>query len=148
MKSVNSRTKKFRASLENLPEMLQFICEHAHYAGFRDSSLLKIELAAEEAIVNIITHGYEQIPGDDFVTITCSASESRDFKITLVDAGKSFNPLEAIKRSKPKNVLANERTLEVGGYGIYFIVNMMDQVDYHRVNEANVLTLTKYFAPN
>lgn len=143
MKSVNSRTQQFPASLEHLPQMLHFICEQAQHAGFHRSSLLKIELAAEEAIVNIITHGYEQISPMSYVTISCSLMEGGEFKISFTDTGKPFNPLEAIKRIHPKTLSSGDRIFDVGGYGIYFIVHMMDRVDYQRINDANVLTLTK-----
>ena len=53
-------TRTFSASLEQLHEMLYWIRDAAEKMGFGSSDLYKIELAAEEALVNVIHHSYRR----------------------------------------------------------------------------------------
>ena len=54
--------KNYPASLISLREMLFGIRKEALKCGFKVNSLYKIELAAEEALVNIIKHGLILMP--------------------------------------------------------------------------------------
>ncbi len=135
------QTEIFVSSLDTLYAMLKFIKEKCEEIGFTNTITSKIELAAEEALVNIISHGYPDSPGK--IEIIVEKSEKPGIKITLIDSGIPFNPIDTIKKFNPKNI---DITEEIGGYGIYFIVNMMDSVDYQRVENKNILTLVKFLA--
>lgn len=136
--------KNYPATLENLYEMLQYIRDEAFSVGFNQTHISKIELAAEEALVNIINHGYSSESGS--ISINCMPLDENGLEIVIEDEGLPFDPLGALKDFSPatasdEEVLDND---QIGGYGIYFIVNMMDQVTYQRVNNSNRLTLKKF----
>lgn len=132
--------KIFPAKLETLYEMLKFIKDCSNTIGFTNTIISKIELASEEALVNIITHAYSQQNGT--IEIECNALESSGIQIKIIDTGILFNPLKAIENFLPGNI--DEENAQVGGYGIYFMVNMMDKVSYERLEDKNILTLIKY----
>ncbi|MEC7839631.1 MAG: ATP-binding protein [Chlamydiota bacterium] len=140
----SEKSKVFPAALETLYEMLKFVKEQASAAGFNNTVVSKIELAAEEALVNIISHGYPETSGD--VNIICENINGKSLRLTIIDSGVPFNPLDAIKSFTPKSIESPEEQIEqqVGGYGIYFIVNMMDHVDYQREDNKNILILEKH----
>ena len=131
--------KTFSASLDKLYDMLKFIKEQAEAAGFQPAVISKIELAAEEALVNIISYGYPEQHGN--IDIACSPPERDGIKIVIKDRGISYNPLTNAKKVDVTTTI-EERT--IGGYGIYFILRIMDEVEYRRENNYNVLTLIKY----
>lgn len=132
--------KKYPASLEALYDMLAFIREHSEATGFNTNHLFQIELATEEALVNIITYAYIHQGGD--IEISCYNPESMDgIVIVITDNGVPYNPIAGIK-SKPPNHLLEENV--EGGLGIFFIMNIMDEVEYARKDERNTLTLIKY----
>lgn len=136
-------TKVFPAKLENLYEMLKFIKEYSTYIGFTNTIISKIELASEEALVNIISHAYSN--GEGTIEINCSSlQQKKGIQIIICDRGLQFNPLKAIENFEPGNI--DEENSQVGGYGIYFMVNMMDKVNYERIDEKNVLTLVKHLS--
>ncbi len=139
-------SKVFEATLETLYAMLKFIKDEALASGFSNTIVSKIELAAEEALVNIISHGYPKNKGE--IEINCSKPEKEGIRITLVDSGLAFNPLDAIQNFTPTGSgnLVEETETQVGGYGIYFIVNMMDTVNYERAEDKNRLTLEKFLS--
>lgn len=132
--------KVFPASLDQLYAMLDFVRESAAKVGFDEQHILKIELAAEEALVNIITHGYTQTTSGD-ILISCDCPpEEKGLKIIIKDQGVPFNPLlepHELQDSKLEN-------RKIGGLGIIFILKLMDKVNYERDKKFNVLTLVKY----
>lgn len=130
---------KFEASLEKLHAMLNFIKAQASQNGFDQKALQRIELAAEEVLVNIIQYGYPN--GNGTIEIDCEKVTDAGIKIVIKDHGIPFNPLE----NKPE--FDSDAPLEerkVGGCGIFFITNLMDEVKYDRLEDENVLTLVKY----
>lgn len=125
--------KTFPAAQENLRQMLHFILEKATEAGFNEKQKHKIELASEEALVNIIHYAYPQAQG--LIEISCSISLS-EFTITIRDQGIPFNPLGHKKGSSSQDT--------IGGRGIPLILKLIDKVKYKRENNCNVLFLSVF----
>lgn len=132
--------KTFQATLNHLHEMLSFIQQAGEKRKIPAPILNKIVLAAEEALVNIINYGYPLQKG--IIEITCENLSERKAGVCVLikDNGIPFNPIEKI--------FGNQESLlsegKIGGYGIYLFIGMMDRVEYSRLNEFNVLSLTKY----
>lgn len=129
-------TKVFNATLDHLHEMLQWIRYKAVRTGFGRSDSNRIELAAEEAIVNIIRHAYLNRGGKISIGVE---TDSSAMHIEITDSGPAFNPLD----QKPKKSRASLEEKEEGGLGIVFILKCMDQVSYERKKQQNVLRLVK-----
>lgn len=123
--------------MDNLYDMLDFLREQTKAVGFDEAEMSKIELACEEALVNIINYGYPGTQGN--VEIECPGidNDKRGIKILLKDTGIPYNPLS----NTPKTP-TEEATL--GGYGIFFITNLMDEVTYNHDGQYNILSLVKY----
>jgi serine/threonine-protein kinase RsbW len=129
--------KSFPAALNRLYEMLQFICNQAADAGFTPSQLSQIELALEEALVNIISYGYPNRRG--VIEIDCTKYLASGFKVVLRDSGIPYNPLD------PKLMESSATAgLPIGGYGLLLIRKIMDEADYRHEGNCNILTLVKY----
>lgn len=129
--------KSFPASLEKLHEMLSFVKNEA-LTGFDHDQVSKIELAIEEALVNIISYGFPNRSGT--LEIQCIKDLTDEITIILIDHGIPYNPLNAPILANPQ---APVETQPEGGYGILLIKALMDQVKYRRDNGRNVLTLIK-----
>lgn len=129
--------KVFPAHLNNLYEMLAFICEQARKFKFKEVAIQQVELACEEALVNIIQHGYLHVEGE--ISIECLFLDTQGIMVIIRDAGVPFNPI--LNANALLNPLESE---SVGGYGIHLILNLMDKVTYVRENSSNKLTLIKY----
>lgn len=129
--------KVFPAQLDCLHEMLAFIAEQFRAFEFKEEAIEKVELACEEALVNIVQYGYLQVKGE--ISIECLFLDDQGIKIIIRDKGIPFNPLLSTKSFAEKPKVPSE-----GGYGIYLILNLMDKVTYVRENNCNKLTLIKY----
>jgi len=131
--------KKFEAKLENLYPMLRLIKSYAENLGFQGTPLSRVELASEEALVNIIEYAYRG-RDDGMIEIALSKTTENELKVTLIDQGIAFNPLSNSKKFQVKSFKTNPT---IGGYGTYFITELMDRVEYERKGEANILSLVK-----
>jgi anti-sigma regulatory factor (Ser/Thr protein kinase) len=133
--------QQFPASLASLAEMLAFVRLQAQAAGFKEMQLDKIELAAEEIFVNIISYGYPNSQGH--IDVQChNLPEQGGLQIIVSDQGLPFNPLIKVSNVAPSSKL-DERP--PGGYGIFFVLKIMDEVVYYREGEVNYLHLKKFF---
>ncbi len=131
--------KSFEAKLDSLYSMLNLIKSYAEAMGFEDKDLSRIELASEEALVNIIEYAYSE-KENGVVEISLAGASAGELQIKIIDEGIPFNPLSNSKKFKIKSFETNPT---IGGYGTYFIIELMDRVEYERQGNANILTLIK-----
>lgn len=130
---------EFPAELEYLPEMLGFILEVTKSYGVSKGSLRKLELAAEEALVNIISYAYPE-DREKKIWIECQQPLPSQVEILLKDRGAPFNPLEHTSDAETQlNKPAEER--KVGGLGVFLLQKMVDGLKYERKGEENRLIL-------
>jgi anti-sigma regulatory factor (Ser/Thr protein kinase) len=128
---------KFEAEISQLREVLTYVRSCAQKSGFSEAEGAKIELACEEALVNIIEHAYEGVE-KGIVELSCYSSAEGTLDITIRDWGKPFNPLGEeinIDREAPLH------HREPGGLGLYMIHCLATQMRYFRDKGANCLTL-------
>jgi len=131
--------KTFPAELDALYEMLGFVKAQAQTIGIDPTRIIKIELAVEEALVNVMAYGYPTLKGS--LEISCSPTQKHGIRIVIKDHGIPYNPLA--QANKLMAVSPQEGQI-LGGYGIYFILKIMDETEYYREGECNFLTLIKY----
>ena len=83
-----------------------------------------LQLAVDEAVTNIIQHGYAGMnPGSIILRIQIDENEAR---MTLTDFGHAFEPAPP-PTPNPEAALDNRPT---GGFGLFFIYQAMDEVNY------------------
>ena len=124
----------FVADVEQTPEVIGFIAGHAGDWGLHPKRLMQLELAVEEAVVNICLYAYEVPPGELLVRIDPG---EQSFVVELIDEGIPFDPLA--QEEPDLRAAAEERA--VGGLGIFLVRRVMDEVAYHRKGSKNVLRL-------
>lgn len=127
---------EFLADLNTLDGMMKYLRSEATLHGMDEKTIHKMELACEEAIVNIISYAYPEQKGP--LSIVCNRKGNR-FEITLCDQGIPFNPIDAeVNPQLDKPVLERR----VGGLGIFLIRKAIDEASYQRIENENVLRLT------
>jgi anti-sigma B factor antagonist len=126
------------ARLDSVRQACDSVVEAAELAGLNERAVYHCQMAVDETLTNIIEHGF-QFQGDDSeIEIVCQTDLNR-FLIVITDDSPAFNPLEH-ESPDPAEPLD---TREPGGWGIYFIRRLMDDVAYQRIDNRNQLTLTK-----
>ncbi len=100
----------------------------------------KIKLAVEEAVTNIIDYAYQN-GTEGNISVTIEADESR-IRFILTDSGAEFDPTGVSKADTTLTV--EERP--IGGLGVFLVRNLMDSINYERVDGKNVLRMEKRYA--
>lgn len=130
----------FPATMEQLDAMLGFILGFAQQQGFDDKAVGKVRLAMEEILVNIISYAYPDSTGSIDIGCAPSGDGKTGIIIEVRDRGVPFNMLE---KEDPDTTLPMEER-QIGGLGIFFAKQIMDDLKYERSGDTNILRLTKY----
>ncbi|WP_052350528.1 ATP-binding protein [Paenibacillus gorillae] len=123
--------------LERLNEWLEAVGEEA---GWPPRAKLDLSLACEELIVNIVNYGFPA-GGEHYISVSVSASPLAA-ELKIEDAGVPFNPLE---EADPDRSLELEDR-DIGGLGIFFVKQLMDDIHYERTDERNRFRMSKTFS--
>jgi sigma-B regulation protein RsbU (phosphoserine phosphatase) len=123
--------------VKTVPQLNAFVDEVCENAGFDMSTTMKINLAIEEAVVNVMNYAYPSGMNGN-VDIDAQMNDER-LKFVISDNGTPFDP--TAKAEVDTTLSAEERG--IGGLGIHLIRQIMDTINYERVDNKNVLTLRK-----
>ena len=127
---------RLSAELKNLEDFLSVLREYAQGQEFPAKRIREIELAAEEALVNIFQYAYpEGQPGE--VSMEYGLDAEQKLVISFRDRGDAFDPTSTAEPDLSSDV----QDRPVGGLGLFFIHSMMDEVSFVREGDENVLTL-------
>ncbi len=128
------------AKTENLEQVLAFTEEQLTKADCPVKAQTQIGVAVEEIFVNIALYAYAPETGKADITIDIGENP-KEAVITFRDKGIPFDPLA--KEDPDVSQSAEER--QIGGLGIYIVKKTMDEVEYRRENDENILTIWKKF---
>lgn len=126
-----------QAEKDNFDTLMEFVDGMAKKIGFTKSALYNINLAAEEAIINVINYAY---PGEkQHITVVCEElDDPKGLLLKISDRGIAFDPLA-------KEAPDTEQAIEdrpIGGLGIHMIKKVSSSVTYQRENDTNTLAIT------
>jgi anti-sigma regulatory factor (Ser/Thr protein kinase) len=135
MKNTNLGGLTLSAKVEQLPQWMQFVAACAQQQDLPSKRIREIELALEEAIVNICHYAYPADSGE--IAVTCTVDAQQCFTIEIVDWGVPFDPLSLAAPGLTDDLADRQ----VGGLGVFLIRKLMDDVTYRRDNDCNILQL-------
>lgn len=124
------------AEISNLGKLKDFVREQLVLLDFPPEQSLKIELACDELITNTISYAYPEKAGD--IVVCCRVLGLETLFVTITDQGVPYNPLEA----PPPNLDLNVDDRQLGGLGLFFVQELVDDIVYTREDNCNVLVLT------
>ena len=120
--------------LNRVAEFMENVCEElqldTHVA-------MKLQLAIEEMVVNVISYAYPKGTVSD-ISLTVEA-DGRELTLVLSDSGVPFDP--TAKDEPDLDVDPMDR--QQGGMGILIVKNIMNEVSYQRLGDTNQLTMKK-----
>ena len=119
--------------VQTVPQLAEFVDEVCETIGIDMGLAMKMNLAIEEAVVNAYPEG---TVGDVRIEAQCDGAR---LTFVMTDSGKPFDPTVAAEADTTLGV--DERP--IGGLGIFLVRQIMDEVEYQRIEGQNVLTLHK-----
>jgi serine phosphatase RsbU (regulator of sigma subunit)/anti-sigma regulatory factor (Ser/Thr protein kinase)/transposase len=138
-----SRTKKLStpAEAKNLTRIRDFAVKSGQKFGFNARQLNGLQLSLDEICTNIIRYAYKDMEKGD---IKIEMARTNNNVITrIVDRGASFDYSTVSDPDIDQYVKERKK----GGLGIYLVRQLNDGVEYTRVGNRNILTLTNKVEP-
>jgi serine/threonine-protein kinase RsbW len=126
---------EIEADLGKLKSIREYVTESATALGVRPTALDDLCLAVDEAVTNILTHGYD---GTGEISLELAAA-GPDIVVCLRDQAPTFDPAlaPAVDLTPP-----GERG-NPGGFGVYLMQSVMDEITHRQLDTGNELTMIK-----
>jgi sigma-B regulation protein RsbU (phosphoserine phosphatase) len=147
MLAVRYMPQQFESTLSETITLKNDIREITRFGSFQDSVYAKmniekslairLRLAVEEAVANAIEHAY--LKGREGNVEVKMMTDGHLLKVQIIDSGVAFDPTTVAKADT--TLSAKERRL--GGLGVLLVRELMDSINYERIDNQNVLTLSK-----
>ena len=123
--------------ISEISKLAIFIEELGEELNLTPDLVFNLNLVLEEAVSNVILYAY---PKEEHQTISLIARKKDNQLIfVLTDSGKEFDPTQA----PDADITLSAEDRPIGGLGIFLIRQIMNTVEYRRIEGKNVLTLGK-----
>jgi serine/threonine-protein kinase RsbW len=129
-------TIRVAASAAGLRQATTAFDEFRANFGLRETGVWQIQVSLDEILSNIV----RRTPGGtaaQVIEITFALEDDR-LETTVVDDGPAFDPLQL----PPPDLTAPLDDRRPGGLGVYLVRELMERVDYARVEGRNRLVMT------
>ena len=144
-KGLTETTKIGEITLSNdineVPQLAEFVEKSCEEAGMDPTTTMQINLAIEEAVVNVMKYAYPiGTKGEINIKAEKSVATGESVLTFIIsDEGKHFDP--TAKAEVDTNLSAEERP--IGGLGIHLVRQLMDTINYEYARGMNILSLSK-----
>ena len=123
--------------IEDLPIVVELLDRFGEDNDIPVATIDDLNVALDEALSNVIAYAY---PADEQGEIVVRlALLPGQVVVEVEDTGAPLDPLAA----PPPDLTTPLEERQLGGVGIHFIKTLMDEVSYARIDDKNVLKLTK-----
>ena len=123
--------------ISEIAKLSLFVEELSEELDLSPDLTFNLNLVLEEAVVNVIDYAY---PKNESQEISLSAQKIDDnLYFVLTDSGKEFDPTQV----PDADISLSAEDRQIGGLGIFLIRQIMNKVEYQRIDGKNVLTLKK-----
>ena len=100
------------------------------------SEVFQINLALEEAVVNVMDYAY---PGQEGMPVRLNMQgDSHELIFRLEDEGIPFDPTT---EAKEPDITLDADVRPIGGLGVFLVKQIMASVTYERRDDKNILTM-------
>ena len=134
-----SETLVLKNDVKEVARFSAFIKSFLGQLDMEKSLASQLRLAVEEAVVNVIDYAYPV--GQEGEIEVQVMTDGKTLKAIVIDTGVAFDP--TAKAKADTTLSAEDR--QIGGLGILLVREFMDSINYERINNRNILTLTKKY---
>ena len=113
---------RFASRIEAVEEAARAVAEFLSQNGVNEDVAFGIDMAVREAVTNAVLHG-NKLDDTKFADVSMKLLPGA-FEITVHDQGTGFNPNNIPDPTEAENIL------KTSGRGIFFMRNLMDQVEW------------------
>jgi serine/threonine-protein kinase RsbW len=134
MTQIETRIRNRYAAMPAVVDMIErFGAEHRIPRNIVND----LNMALDEVLNNIISYGYR--PGEQSDILIRVTMRPGEITVEIEDSGRPFD----LTQTPSPDLSTPLRERKVGGLGIHFVKNLVDDVAYTRVADTNRLCLRK-----
>lgn len=134
--SDTARTIVLRNNRLEVGRLSDFIERYGREHGLDENSVMNVTLVLDEAVVNVIAHGYVD-RGEHEISVRLALEGDR-LRIDVEDDGVAFDPRE----TPPPRFDLPIAERPVGGLGVHIVKSMTESLDYRREGGRNHFSMT------
>ena len=123
--------------ISEISKLATFIGELSEELDLTPELNFNLNLVLEEAVSNVILYAYGKEEQKEISLVAYLSDNNLVFVLT--DSGMEFDPTKV----PDADVTLSAEEREIGGLGIYLIRQIMNTVEYQRIDGKNVLTMRK-----
>lgn len=135
--SAEPATLAIRPELAELARVSAWTAAQGAALGLSASTLFAIDLCLEEAVSNVIRHGYAAGADADAAIRLELARADADMVLTIEDHAPPFDPLSVAAPDKPQSV----EDAIIGGHGVALMRRFARDLAYERRGGMNRLVV-------
>lgn len=108
--------------------------------GLSPQLAFDLNLAIDELATNTISYGFSDKATVGDIHLRIAVVDGEWIEVRLDDNGSPYDPFT---QAPPPVLDASIEDRPIGGFGVYFVRELMDDVDYRRENGRNHITLRR-----
>ena len=116
-----------------VPLLAEWVEQLGEELGLEMPEVFQLNLALEEAVVNVMNYAYED---SGLIDLSAKVVDS-EIIFVLEDSGKAFDPTKV----EDPDITLSAEDRDIGGLGIFLVQQLMSGVTYSREDGKNVLTM-------
>ena len=132
----NRQSISLRNKSSDSDKLSSFLAQYVESFNISEESYNDLRLTVEEIFINITSYAGMEV--EQVIRIEIDSTKT-EINITFTDAGIAFNPLTDATECKETDDHCQ------GGMGIQIIKSLSDHLDYKRIEQHNVFTITKHY---
>ena len=123
--------------ITEISKLAIFIEELSEELALAPELTFNLNLVLEEAVSNVILYAYGEEKQKE-ITLLANMSDN-NLIFVLTDSGQEFDPTKV----PDADVTLSAEEREIGGLGIFLIRQIMNTIEYQRIDGKNVLIMGK-----
>ena len=123
--------------ITEISKLAIFIEELSEELALAPELTFNLNLVLEEAVSNVIFYAYGEEKQKE-ITLLANMSDN-NLIFVLTDSGQEFDPTKV----PDADVTLSAEEREIGGLGIFLIRQIMNTIEYQRIDGKNVLIMGK-----
>lgn len=141
---IITKSKRLKVSAETkyLAQIRDFATRCGHKFGFNLRQLNGYKLSVDEICTNIIHYSYNGMDTNGGIEIEIKRQENR-VVTKIIDRGVDFD-YNSVKTPDLNEFVRDKKR---GGFGIFLVKSLNDDVYYDRVHDRNIVTIVNNVKP-
>lgn len=124
-------------SIADMAKVADLVDRFGEEHAIPQRAIINMNVCLDELLNNTISYGYADQNAHD-ITVELSLTGDKSLSAEISDDAAPFDPREAAPPSFDGTI---------GGLGVHFVRTLMDEIAYARVENRNVVKITKRLTP-